>query len=749
VNVSEGWGDCYLHLLIADKVKHVMRRPLDYEYLLDFLKRKIDWAEVDNLHVEDLWRLWQISTREILPSAKMMHFKNTKFILRELRSRGITLRPDKPVVVHLPASVGMTKREVKLTLKAALRKSFLPLCVCDHILRRLTLVWEHPRQVGSVLDNGAGWAEKVVKGERLSCACDQFPDLPRRHGHIYCPSWQYVGEYQDLIRAPAKSHVARALDFDGVGRALVTAWLRYLPQWSIPFFDFAGVLRTTSRRVNSPGDSDTSTFGSVNVRQAKTFFSRLAVTGVDKCSQSLLLWCPELYETKYTAAFSVESDPTHFSREFESADKCLECMSDEYAGGIWSGIGSFNPGGVIPMHYILPKYKDIVAKCEDVMAKKGTCCRVRPILPYTQHPLRIPFKRGGKALSFLVKNLPRNQFCVNSAEVVKDRIVAYRDEALARYGTNFKWVVWVGDISNMYDELDPDAAVRAVRTVLANAAEWAGRRKIDRLHMTRAGAEVGWGPKLRADMLEITFDQLAAMVEYDCKHCYYQFDKGVNLRKFGVPMGGMMSPGVAQLMCALCTLLASSKRPAGLIGGVSQYMDDVLSVLAVSTSDEEQRASEWRTVIENCYDEPLVLNIEPDSQDVRFLELLIHTQGHEISCRLYNATVVATLEGKLSLQRLAKIDSGTSPSDRMSLVQGYVARAVQGCSGMNQLLGTLQGFSLEMALADWPQHLLWTALYKKLEQLEMLEDIEITEKTKELVTFLGEVVWYIRVTNNP
>ena len=46
---------------------------------------------------------------------------------------------------------------------------------------------------------------------------------------------------------------------------------------------------------------------------------------------------------------------------------------DSYNKASWKSFGGWNISGCIPQHYILPKYKDIVADCAEVMAKKGQC----------------------------------------------------------------------------------------------------------------------------------------------------------------------------------------------------------------------------------------------------------------------------------------------------------------------------------------------------------------------------------------
>lgn len=59
--------------------------------------------------------------------------------------------------------------------------------------------------------------------------------------------------------------------------------------------------------------------------------------------------------------FCEKRDPGHFSKEFESEEACLLAMKSEYDGAEWKKFGGWKLEGRIPQHYILPKYKDIVA----------------------------------------------------------------------------------------------------------------------------------------------------------------------------------------------------------------------------------------------------------------------------------------------------------------------------------------------------------------------------------------------------
>ena len=148
------WHQTTIAIIIKHRILANPTRPEDYDFLLACCKQEIPRSEWLDLSVEDLWKMYGISCREVEPSAQKTHIRNCKLISKELRTRGITLQPHRDVVVKLPSCSKVSTRDVRLCLKAALRKTFLPQCVCDHLLSRLRVVWSSPRKLGAELDNG-------------------------------------------------------------------------------------------------------------------------------------------------------------------------------------------------------------------------------------------------------------------------------------------------------------------------------------------------------------------------------------------------------------------------------------------------------------------------------------------------------------------------------------------------------------------------------------------------------------------
>ena len=65
------------------------------------------------------------------------------------------------------------------------------------------------------------------------------------------------------------------------------------------------------------------------------------------------------------------------------------------------------------------------------------------------------------------------------------------------------------------------------------------------------------------------------MARFDCNNTLYKFCGRVNRRKFGMPMGGFMSPGLS--VTALLMVETKMDR-SDLIGEMVRYMDDVLGL---------------------------------------------------------------------------------------------------------------------------------------------------------------------------
>ena len=104
-----------------------------------------------------------------------------------------------------------------------------------------------------------------------------------------------------------------------------------------------------------------------------------------------------------------------------------------------------------------------------------------------------------------------------------------------------------------------------------------------------------WGKAKRDSRLTVDLEQLMQIdgmpARFDCESTVYKFCGKANRRKFGVPMGGFMSPGLAVI--ALSVVETKMEPGPDLAGEMVCYMDDMFGLYAVHTGSEEEQVSTY------------------------------------------------------------------------------------------------------------------------------------------------------------
>ena len=354
----------------------------------------------------------------------------------------------------------------------------------------------------------------------------------------------------------------------------------------------------------------------------------------------------------------------------------------------------------------------------------------------------MPYKKGGSGLNMVVQSLPPGQFTVVDTRAVLNKLMCIQEGAVQKYGPgNFRWVCTVGDLSAMYDEVDPILACDKAEFAISCLPEWTGRRLCEWLNMSYSGSTVAWGKANREHRVDVDFTRLIQMCRFDCAHTLYKFCGQVNRRKFGVPMGGFMSPGLAILCCAMVEM-EMEQGPEGLIGTVVRFMDDVFGVYAVGNDAEEQLVREYYGGIAVGYPPPLVLNVEQPADSHRFLELELNTGRGLLQCLLFNPVYSAVTTGGRILQRLPEHGGGTSKRDRLSWIIGTLFRIVYGCLTPTDVALSVCKLAVELELSrtSSSRGLLRVALLRV--SVIILESMEEDERMKE---FSGTFVFLYRM----
>ena len=149
---------------------------------------------------------------------------------------------------------------------------------------------------------------------------------------------------------------------------------------------------------------------------------------------------------------------------------------------------------------------------------------MRPILPYSNHYLHIPYTKGGSGLNvnMVVQSLPPEQFTVTNTVAVLDKLELIQEGGVARYGPGgFRWMSTVGVLSAMCDEIDPALACDKAEEAISHLPEWTGRRSTSWLNMSYRGGLVEWGKAKRDCRVNVDFARLMQMCRFDCANTLY------------------------------------------------------------------------------------------------------------------------------------------------------------------------------------------------------------------------------------
>ena len=76
----------------------------------------------------------------------------------------------------------------------------------------------------------------------------------------------------------------------------------------------------------------------------------------------------------------------------------------------------------------------------------------------------------------------------------------------------------IGDLSAMFDEIDPALACDMAQGAIGNLPRWTGGRRRGFMNMAYAVGQVQWGKAKRYGRLTVDLEQLMQMVRFDCEN---------------------------------------------------------------------------------------------------------------------------------------------------------------------------------------------------------------------------------------
>ena len=525
-----------------------------------------------------------------------------------------------------------------------------------------------------------------MRDGKLSCNCHLFPDLKKRGGHLFVPSWEYCGPYAGTVQCTMASKIHGRVTEEDMDDAINTFWLRYLPDALRPYVDAPPLLGSKANKVVNRDLTEK------QVRLCKRALCGLVVVPIDKCTSRVLLVCPHYFEQMYDETYNVYADDSPYEFTGVGEAETLQGMMDEYFENKWDVYADWDADGMLPVPYILPKLKDILANPDVVMESKGVYCRCRPIIPFTRHPMRTFYRRCGKGLKLCLDTMPAdNHFHVDCAAAVVDGLANVQKLADAKYlqppgipSVNYSWLVVTGDLSNMYTMLPHSNCDDGIHNLTDNVADWTSKRHRSMVSVYRYESKEHSARFCRGDKglwIDIPFSVLKSACAFD-NRCTFAVLKGAVIRqKAGCPMGGFLSPVKAISGCAVVeqSLLSSmySEHP-GFLHYTCRYMDDVLTAIPYSGEAELMVAEEWVSKITSGYPDPLVLEVVRDTNSQRYLELMVETMGSRLVCRLYNRVTDALNSRKYHNLRLPSLGDASHTRTVRGTIAGALARIKEG-----------------------------------------------------------------------
>ena len=115
-----------------------------------------------DLTAAELWSLWKVSSAEC---TEAVHNINVKIVSRALRDKGVRITPVSDLVVRIPPGVEASKKDVVVALKEKLKRSFLPLAICDYILTHVRVVKGKSVTIASLLTSHNKWIKMLEFGD--------------------------------------------------------------------------------------------------------------------------------------------------------------------------------------------------------------------------------------------------------------------------------------------------------------------------------------------------------------------------------------------------------------------------------------------------------------------------------------------------------------------------------------------------------------------------------------------------------
>ena len=112
--------------------------------------------------------------------------------------------------------------------------------------------------------------------------CDMYPEMAKRHGHVFVPSWEYKGYGEEVVSVSMNTSVLRHRAPDELRNVVRKCLLQWVPSGLL----LCAVAPGPDYEYESTMEGR---FSWDNVHQVKSRLRHLTITTIDKCGQAVLI----------------------------------------------------------------------------------------------------------------------------------------------------------------------------------------------------------------------------------------------------------------------------------------------------------------------------------------------------------------------------------------------------------------------------------------------------------------------------
>jgi len=308
-----------------------------------------------------------------------------------------------------------------------------------------------------------------------------------------------------------------------------------------------------------------------DVQTLKRNLSGLVIAERDKNGATLYCECPVLYHRRLVRSFyklqgtipGIDGKTSNIYQiiEDETTEDILERMKNMYDLYRLEKIAPWSESGELPIGFVNPKEKNLTEK-------------ERAIASYFKSNMKKVFRRTGKILTWLLRQIPENiqHFTLHKLSNLKAKIKQAPDFLRRRYGRRTKLKMFCSDVKQMFTFLSHNEIMKALEwmlDIMSKLKQYTDRGGIDRtprksrknkVTLVVETGEIYWGKSTHEeyrkptgspdDIITLDFKDLRAVVMIDLAFTHSTVGKTILKQNQGCPIGGILSSFYANLVCA-------------------------------------------------------------------------------------------------------------------------------------------------------------------------------------------------------